>query len=275
MGWTLLGAPLDSSGAGRGEERAPGALRAAGLAERTGARDAGDATGRLRPAERDPETGILAAEALREATAALEGAVAGVLDAGDRPLVAGGDCSLLPGALAGANPRVLWFVDGHGDYWDGASSPTGEAADMDLAMVVDAGTVGTDGIVLLGHRPPESDEEVDAELRRMPAQLARVSAPAIRQAGPGETGRDWAARLGTRGPAWLHLDLDVLDAEAMPAVSYPQPHGLSWEELEALLAPLTSHPALVGLSVADLEADLDTEGEYARRTVDLIAGRIA
>jgi arginase len=26
----------------------------------------------------------------------------------------------------------LWFVDGHADYLDGSSSPTGEAADMEL-----------------------------------------------------------------------------------------------------------------------------------------------
>ncbi len=275
MGWTLLGAPLDSSGAGRGEERGPEALRAAGLAQRTGARDAGDVAAPLRPAERDPTSGILAAGALRAATAALARAVGEVLEAGDRPLVAGGDCSLLPGALAGASPRALWFVDGHADYWDGASSPTGEAADMDLAMVVEAGTVDAEGTVLLGHRPPESDEDVAAELGRMPAELARVSAPAIREAGPEETGRDWAARLGTRGAAWLHLDLDVLDSEDMPAVSYPQPHGLSWDELEALLAPLVRHPALIGLSVADLEADLDPAGEYAGRTVDLLAGTMA
>ena len=44
--WTLLGAPLDSSGAGRGEERAPALLREAGLAERLGLADAGDVVGR-------------------------------------------------------------------------------------------------------------------------------------------------------------------------------------------------------------------------------------
>ena len=31
-GWVLVGAPLDCSGTGRGEARAPGALRDAGLA---------------------------------------------------------------------------------------------------------------------------------------------------------------------------------------------------------------------------------------------------
>jgi arginase len=39
----ILDAPLDCSGAGRGEERAPAALRAGGVVERLGARDAGEA----------------------------------------------------------------------------------------------------------------------------------------------------------------------------------------------------------------------------------------
>ncbi len=275
MGWTLLGAPLDSSGAGRGEERGPAALRAAGLAERAHARDAGDVTGLLRPPVRDEATGVLAAKALDEATAALERAVAGALDRGERPLVAGGDCSLLPGALAGARTASgrlgLWFVDGHADYWDGESSPTGEAADMDLAVAVQEGVVSPTDTVILGHRPREGDEDVAAELERVPPSLLRLSATQIREEGPAQTGRDWAARLGSRGPTWLHLDLDVLDAAVMPAVSYPQARGLTWDELEALMAPLVRHPALTGLSVADLEADLDPDGEYARRTVELIA----
>ena len=35
---------------------------------------------------------------------------------------------------------------------------------------------------------------------------------------------------------WLHLDLDVLATAAMPAVSYLQPGGLSWAELETATA---------------------------------------
>src|SRR5215204_2065904 len=41
-GWVSVGVPLDCSGTGRGEARAPRALRDAGLAQRTGTRDAGD-----------------------------------------------------------------------------------------------------------------------------------------------------------------------------------------------------------------------------------------
>jgi arginase family enzyme len=46
--WLVLGAPLDSSGGSRGEERAPAALRSAGPAERLGPGDAGDVVAPLR-----------------------------------------------------------------------------------------------------------------------------------------------------------------------------------------------------------------------------------
>jgi arginase family enzyme len=38
-------------------------------------------------------------------------------------------------------------------------------------------------------------------------------------------GSEAAARLGKR-PAWLHLDLDVLDEAVLRVVSYPQALGL-------------------------------------------------
>ena len=64
----------------------------------------------------------------------LREAVAGALRRGERPLVLGGDCTLLLGAVCGVRDAVgrvaLWFVDGHADYLDGRSSPTGEAADI-------------------------------------------------------------------------------------------------------------------------------------------------
>jgi arginase len=39
-------------------------------------------------------------------------------------------------------------------------------------------------------------------------------------------------------PAWLHLDLEVLDEAALPAVTYPQPRGLDWDAFVALASAL-------------------------------------
>lgn len=71
-------------------------------------------------------------------------------------------------------------------------------------------------------------------------------------------------------PAWLHIDVDALDASELPAVSYPQPDGLSWEELVGLITPLLAAPALVGVSFADFDADHDGTEEHARRIVDAL-----
>jgi arginase len=85
----VLDAPIDCSGAGRGEEHAPAALRAAGLVERLGARDAGEADGRIRDKRRDPDTGVVGAVEVRRASMAIASGVREVLDARERPLVPG------------------------------------------------------------------------------------------------------------------------------------------------------------------------------------------
>ena len=276
----VLDVPLDCSGAGRGEEHAPAALRAAGLLERLGARDAGEADARIRDVRRDPGTGVIGAADVRRASAAIADGVRAIRDAGHRPLVLGGDCTLLLGAFQ-ALPRGtgLWFVDGHADFYDGETSPTGEAADMDLSILTGHGPHGLldqheslvdpGAVVLLGHRPDELGDDVALENGRLDPAIHALTAPEVRERGPARTGADAAARLGG-GPAWLHLDLDVLDETALPAVTYPQPLGLDWDELVALARPLAAAPNLAGVSVADFNPDRDPDGEHAARVVDAL-----
>jgi arginase len=271
----ILDAPLDCSGAGRAEEHAPAALRAAGIVERLGGRDAGEAEARIDDTRRDPETGVIGAAAVRRATTAIAARVGELRDAGDLPLVVGGDCTLLLGVFQ-ALPRGsgLWFVDGHADFYDGVSSPTGEAADMDLAILTGHGPPGLlagplvdpADVILLGHRPDELHPDVADENARLDPAIRALTAPEVRELGAAHVGREAAAQLSP-GPAWLHLDLDVLDESALPAVSYPQPLGLDWDELVALARPLVAAPNLLGVSVADFNPDRDPEGVHAARIV--------
>jgi arginase family enzyme len=276
----LVDAPLDCSGAGRGEERAPAALRAAGLAERLGARDAGEADARIRDTRRDPATGVVGAADVRRASSAVAARVRELLDAGERPLVLGGDCTLLLGVFqALPSGSGLWFVDGHADFFDGESSPTGEAADMDLAILTghgprgllegDAVLLDPGAAVLLGHRPGELHPDVATENARLDPAIQALTAPEVRERGPASVAANAAARLAG-GRAWLHLDLDVLDESVLPAVSYPQPLGLDWEEVVALCRPLAAAPNLLGASVADFNPDRDPGGAHAARVVEAL-----
>jgi arginase len=278
--FAVIDAPIDSSGRGRGEERGPVAIRAAGLLERLGARDAGEAEARIRDPRREPTTGVVGANEVRRASAAIAASVREVLKRDERPLVLGGDCTLLLGVFA-AVPKGsgLWFVDGHGDFFDGESSPTGEAADMELSVLTGHGPPGLlarnepmlepAAVVLLGHRPAELHPDVAREKARLDPAIRALTAPEVREAGPGRVGNDAAAWLAGR-PAWLHLDLDVLDEGVLPAVSYPQPLGLGWDELVALVRPLAAASNLLGISVADFNPDRDADGLYAARVVEAL-----
>jgi arginase len=279
----LLDVPLDCSGAGRGEERAPEALRAAGLLERLGARDAGTVeAARIRDTRRDPTTGVIGAADVRRASAAIASSVHEVLERGERPILIGGDCTLLLGVFAALPPGTgLWFIDGHADFHDGELSPTGEAADMELSILTGHGPEGLlDGrerlldpgaVVLVGHRPDELGHEVAVENARLDPTIEAHTSADVRERGPATLGAAAAARLAGM-PAWLHVDLDVLDETALPAVSYPQPQGLDWAELGDLAVPLASAPNLLGVSIADFNPDRDPDGSQARRVVDALVG---
>ena len=278
--WAIVDAALDCSGAGRGEEHAPATLRAAGLVERLRARDAGESDARVRDTRRDPDTGVVGAVDVRRASSAIASRVREVLEARERPLILGGDCTLLLGVFQ-ALPRGcgLWFVDGHADFFDGESSPTGEAADMDLAILTGHGPQGLvereeplvepGAVVLLGHRPAELHPDVALENARVDPAIHALIAPEVRERGAARVGTAAAARLAEH-PAWLHLDLDVLDESVLPAVSYPQPLGLDWDELVALVRPLVAASNLLGASVADFNPDRDINGTYAARVVQAL-----
>jgi arginase len=272
----------------RGEgSNTPGALRHAGLSA-LAARNLGDAATIITSTDRDSATGVRAVSDTVRAARAL----AGRLDAamrdlpGRRPLVLGGDCSILLGiapALRRRGPVGLWFLDGRPDFLDGAASETGETADMELAVLTGWGAaalVGLAGstpmvpaeqVVLLGHRTQDLDDAAAGELARLPAELRRVDAPTLAAdpAGAGRRAARWLDRTGQG--VWLHLDLDLLDQDAFPAMTYPQPGGPGWEQVALTLEPLARSPQLIGVSVADFRADLDPTGQLAAEVVALLA----
>jgi arginase len=284
--WFLLGAPWDCSGTGRGEQQAPAALRSAGLTALV-TRDFGDAATIITGTDRDPASGVRALQETVRAAFALADRLGAAMRElpGQRPLVVGGDCSILLGvvpALRRRGPLGLWFVDGHPDFLNGVASETGETADMELAILTGSGAaplvglagsmpmVPADQVVLLGYRADDLDEGAAREVGRLPAGLARVDAEAL-ISDPGTVGQHAAQWLNGAGyGSWLHIDLDVLDQGAFPAVTYPQPGGPNWEQLALALEPLAQSTQLIGVSVADFRPDLDSSGDLAADVIALL-----
>jgi arginase len=291
--FTLLGAPLDCTGRFTGVERMPAALRHAGLTKEIPLKDAGDLPIAIADPQRDAATGIIGFADLQAATLTLRDAVGDLLRSGQRPLVLGGCCSLLIGvaaALRDVYGRIgLAFVDGHLDFYDGSSSPTGEAADMELAILTGVGPAGL--VDVAGSPPLVEPASITVLGFRDEAEAAAFGAPNPRTVAPkmalydAETLRRYgcaAAGAGVEerfrfdpGHFWLHLDLDVLDENELPAVDYPMPGGLTWAQVAELVRPLAVSPALVGMDVTIYNPALDPEGVYAHRIVTFLQAILA
>ena len=276
MSWIAIGVPVDSVGRAGGTELAPAALRQRGLVARLGARDGGDLDVTIRGDERDTESGVIGIDDVVATTVAVRNAVRDAVAAGDRPLVLGGCCTLVPGALAGLRDAVgahgVAYVDGHVDVYDGQTSPTGEAADMPMGVAFGLGpdrwiaaaggaTTAPADTIVLGARDPEEADDI--------ADLLADRLAAVTVLGPDELDDFAPERLAGR-PFWVHLDVDVLDEREMPATDYLMPGGLTWEALTALLAPLCAVPSLAGLSLGCVNPEKDPDGRYVERTCTLL-----
>jgi arginase len=285
---TLVGVPIDCTGRATGVERMPAALRSAGLISGLKIQDAGDLPVKIDDPHRDPLTGIIGYQAVCAASAGIRAGVGSLLARGERPLVIGGCCTLLIGVFAALRDQFgrvgLAFVDGHLDFYDGFTSPTGETADMELAILTGLGPSGlvdlagspplvsADDVIILGCRDAEQARQDGAPDPQIVAPTLKLyEAKTVQQHGPALLGTQVAQRLETEpGRFWLHLDLDVLDQEVLPAVDYLMPGGLDWNEVTALVWPLAASPGLIGADVTIYNPALDPGGHYAGRIVELL-----
>lgn len=290
----ILGVPIDSVGApGPGDppvgcELMPGALREAGLVEAIGARDAGDLNVRIVGRDRDSATGMFGWPSVAEVSTAVRGRVSSVVAEGKVPVLIGGCCSMVPGALAGVRDVLgdlgLAYVDGHLDLYDASSSPTGEAADMPVAVItglgpalwaehVGAPLVVPERLALLG----AADRAEAASLHSvMPEDLGvpvEQTPRAMRSTGLAAAGTAARERLGER--YWVHFDVDVLDKREFPATDYPNQTGLSLAEAHDLLLPLTRSAGMVGFSVACFNPQRDPDGDCARSLTTLLGSLLS
>lgn len=296
----VMGVPFNSAGRPDGVARAPQALRDAGLIARLRrlhpsasppgpmVRDCGEVeVGVLYP-ERDTHSGLRALASLEALTTSVRDAVAECTRGGDTALVVGGDCPVLLGSLRGASDVIgdigLLFVDGHEDAWPPALSTTGEAADCELGLALGMHredlpmplaqllpTLDPGAVVVLG--PRDAD---DLAANGIPSIADRVLVHTdddLRAGGDNvaEFASDATDRILHRVEHWwLHVDLDVLSADALPAVDYPQPAGLTWSQLESLTSTALRAPGCVGITLCIFNPALDPDTLHAGRIVEYL-----
>jgi arginase len=292
---TVLGVPTSAGAFTPGQERAPAALREAGLVDAltqrgVEVRDLGDSpVWRWRPDRERPRAQNLGAvaEIARATAARVEAAL------GDGPLlVLGGDCSIELGTLAGHLARDesvgLVYLDLHPDLntpesvvegtfdWMGMAHALGvRGAEPELVGIGPrTPLLHDDQVFFLGYGPERARPfELDMMVRR---GLAGIPVDEVAEDPEAAAGRalDFASRFDR---LLVHFDVDVVDFnDAQLSEDAVRGDGLTLDAAMRALGVLTGSERLSALTVTELNPlHGDEDGRTLLRFVDMLADRLA
>jgi arginase len=186
--------------------------------------------------------------------------VKGIMVRGDRPVSIVGDCCATIGFMAGIqrvglDPTLLWF-DAHGDFNTWKTTPSGFLGGMPLAMLVGRGEQRMPRAVGLRSVPEgqvilTDARDLDPGEQRLVESSKLMHLPKI---------TDLLDQPLPNGPLYIHFDVDVVNPDELPAVSYPAPGGPSVEDIKRVFNHLIGRGSIVGISMSTWNPDLDEHG---------------
>jgi arginase len=294
--WVIIGVPTSAGAHHAGQERAPSALREAGLLDQMRAAgaalaDTGDLPGAVFAVDRE-HPGSRNLSPVARVAGEVADAVAGAIGRGPLPLVIGGDCTITLGVIAGfrrSYPRVgLVYVDGDADLGvpDSGDRDSGVFDAMGIRHMLGGGAPELSG---LGGTPPLLEpsrlamvgcdpREIDDGGRRFLADLgvSFQDGPALRADPVGTAARALAAIESSADPIVVHFDVDVIDSGDLPLANFPHyGSGVRLEDAVACVHALRRHPAFAGIVLTEVNPTYDADGSVLRRYVDGVAAAIA
>ncbi|MGB6431982.1 MAG: arginase family protein [Candidatus Acidiferrales bacterium] len=283
----LLGAPTSAAALSAGHERAPAALRAAGLVARLEAAgfevvDAGDVATRVYRVD-DEHPRARNFPAVLDVLHDLRPRVEMAIKSGALPLVIGGDCIVVLAILAGARRYYrsigLVYMDSDADLNTPATSASGSVDGMVISHIVGRGAaemvrfwgepplVREPDILLFGVNRMDASEEQYLARSPMPRYLAAD----ISKRGGAAAAEEAAQRAHAGQREFiLHFDVDVISGREFPATNYPALGAISLADARQALAVFAKQPHLAGINVCAYNPELDPDGTYGKLVIDLI-----
>ena len=293
MNLVVLGAASSAGTHYAGQERAPAALRSAGLIDRLTAaglsvEDRGDLVNEVFAVDHANPTRRNFPAVLRTARRVAE-VVSAVVADGALPLVLGGDCTVTLGVVAGARrvrPEAgLFYFDGDADLATPDRTSNGVLDAMGIAHLI--GLTHNELANLDGHWPllppgrlvlfgiDETDRESfrkevlqdHPELRWYPDHVVRRD--------PAGSARRALDGLSTGAGLVLHFDVDAVDSGDLPLANYPHyGTGVSLDAAAKVLAVASAAPDLTAIVLTEVNPTHDPDGRQLRRYVDAVGAAL-
>jgi agmatinase len=200
--------------------------------------------------------------------AAIEAAVAPIVEAGVVPILIGGDhACTLPHlrATRSLGPVAVIDFDSHTDAWD---SYFGEKYNHGTWMrrAIEEGLVDVGRSIEVGLRGSVYDVG-DWPSLRSELGLEYLTTEDVFRLGPSEVASTIRDRV-TEGPAFISFDIDVVDPAYAPGTGTPEAGGPSARDLLAILRGLTGID-FVGFDVVEVIPAYDPAGQTATLAANL------
>jgi arginase len=288
----LLGVPSSAAAHWPGQEKAPAALRAAGIVNRMGHHgidvvDYGDQpTVRWRPLPYDGQPHDMAR--VLDVLVDTREHIARILEEDRLPLVIGGECTLtialVSAALDAGHDVALIYFDGGQDLLSAAANPEegGSLDAMGVAHMLDLPGAASE-VAAFGPRRPLLTPDLVCFFGYGEVDEASAGIPSPR-VDAGQVARDprMAAREaldavnGVADRFLVHFDVDVINFLDLPAADVPQySTGLSLDDAMTALSVLVADPGLLGMTFVEFNPDHgDADGSTARTLAGALAAAL-
>ena len=282
----VIGVPIDLGADRRGVDMGPSAIRYAHLQTRLeslgySVNDEGNVEVPIAEMCKITNPKLKYVDCIIPMSRRVSGAVSTSMQAGNFPLVLGGDHSLSIGSVRGAargrKIGVIW-VDAHGDFNTAETTPSGNIHGMSLAILAGLGdksliqlwdepvpVIDPKKIAIVGARDLDEGEKVNLQdagaMVMSMEQIDRYGMVTALEKAIERVSRDVDG-------IYLSLDLDALDPEHAPGVGTPVSAGLSQREAHLACEMIAETGKLIGMDLVEVNPILDLQNRTASLAVD-------